>query len=91
MFHPRFKNARFPHCQSCLDEDGKPETNGALINRKLGKLLKNKWSQPVEIKLSSHAETLLTLLKERLHASETEVIEEALLRLFHESQGESRA
>lgn len=45
----------------------------------------------MEIKLSTHAETLLALLKERLHASEAEVIEEAIVRLFHESQRESEA
>jgi hypothetical protein len=45
----------------------------------------------VEIKLSTYAETLVVLLKERLQASEAEVIEEAIVRLFHESQGESEA
>lgn len=42
----------------------------------------------MEIQLSSHSESLLMLLKERLNASEVEVIEEAILCLFRESQGE---
>lgn len=43
----------------------------------------------MEIQLSNHAEKLLTLLKDRLHASDTEVIEEAIIRLFRECQEES--
>lgn len=45
----------------------------------------------MQIKLLSHAETLLALLKERLQVSEAKVIEEAIIRLFHEFQGKSEA
>ena len=37
----------------------------------------------MKIELSSHSESLLMLLKERLNATEVEVIEEVLLCLFH--------
>jgi len=38
----------------------------------------------MEIKLSKQTESLLYLLKERLAASDTEVIESAILHLFRE-------
>lgn len=44
----------------------------------------------MESELSSYGKSLLLILKERLNTSE-EVIEEAILCLFRESQGESGA
>ncbi len=45
----------------------------------------------MEIKLSSQTKSLLVLLKERLNASESEVVEEAILCLFRESQSINEA
>lgn len=42
----------------------------------------------MKIELSSHSESLLMLLKERLNVTEVEVIEEAILCLFHKYQAE---
>lgn len=44
----------------------------------------------MEIKLSKHTESLLESLKERLAASDTEVIEEAILHLFRKYEELSR-
>ena len=45
----------------------------------------------MEVKLSKYTESLLKLLKERLDASDTEVIESAIVQMFREYEQSIRA
>lgn len=69
------------------EEQYQDEPISATLNRMFQKLM-NMNGGLMEIELSRHAESLMVLLKERLNASETEVIEEAILCLFRKSQKE---
>lgn len=73
--------------QRIYEEQYHDEPISATLNRIFKKLM-NINGDLMEIELSGRTESLLSLLKERLNTSETEVIEEAITRLFREYQEE---